>query len=392
MRYLSVCSGIEAASVAWHGLGWQPVAFAEIEKFPAQVLAHHYPDVPNLGDMTKFQEWPNESIDVLVGGTPCQSFSVAGLRRGMADPRGNLALTYLGIADRYRPRWIVWENVPGVLSSAGGRDFGSFLGALGQLGYGFAYRVLDARFFGVAQRRRRVFVVGYLGDWRRAAAVLFESPSGSRDTAPRREKRQSVAPTVVSGPPFSRTGNSRVEADALVARMVAFGEYVDDGTASAMKARDYKDATDLVAQPLTMRESGQGFWMQDNIAGTLRAEGENRPSRPSNVIAQPVAPTQIPEVFPTLLSSTAGVSRPGNAVTEHETYIPLVNMQVRRLTPTECERLQGFPDGYTNIKENCPDGPRYKALGNSMAVPVMRWIGKRIQTIEGLTTVLPYSP
>jgi len=174
--------------------------------------------------------------------------------------------------------------------------------------------------------------------------------------------------------------------------MVAFGEYVDDGTASAMKARDYKDATDLVAQPLTMRESGQGFWMQDNIAGTLRAEGENRPSRPSNVIAQPVAPTQIPEVFPTLLSSTAGVSRPGNAVTEHETYIPLVNMQVRRLTPTECERLQGFPDGYTNIKENCPDGPRYKALGNSMAVPVMRWIGKRIQTIEGLTTVLPYSP
>jgi len=392
MRYLSVCSGIEAASVAWHGLGWQPVAFAEIEKFPAQVLAHHYPDVPNLGDMTKFQEWPNESIDVLVGGTPCQSFSVAGLRRGMADPRGNLALTYLGIADRYRPRWIVWENVPGVLSSAGGRDFGSFLGALGQLGYGFAYRVLDARFFGVAQRRRRVFVVGYLGDWRRAAAVLFEQPSGSRDTSPRKEKRQSVAPTVVSGPPFSRTGNSRVEADALVARMVAFGEYVDDGTASAMKARDYKDATDLVAQPLTMRESGQGFWMQDNIAGTLRAEGENRPSRPSNVIAQPVAPTQIPEVFPTLLSSTAGVSRPGNAVTEHETYIPLVNMQVRRLTPTECERLQGFPDGYTNIKENCPDGPRYKALGNSMAVPVMRWIGKRIQTIEGLTTVLPYSP
>ena len=257
MRYLSVCSGIEAASVAWHGLGWQPVAFAEIEKFPAQVLAHHYPDVPNLGDMTKFKEWPNESIDLLVGGTPCQSFSVAGLRRGMADPRGNLALTYLAIADRYKPRWIVWENVPGVLSSAGGRDFGSFLGALAQLGYGFAYRVLDARFFGVAQRRRRVFVVGYLRDWRRAAAVLFESPSGSRDIKTSREKRQSVAPTVVSGPPFSRTGNARVEADALIARMVAFGEYVDDGTASAMKARDYKDATDLVAQPVAFHIDAQ---------------------------------------------------------------------------------------------------------------------------------------
>jgi DNA (cytosine-5)-methyltransferase 1 len=372
VKYLSVCSGIEAATVAWHHMGWQPVAFSEIEKFPAQVLAHHYPDVPNYGDMTKFMEWPNESIDLLVGGTPCQSFSVAGLRRGMADPRGNLALTYLGIADRYKPRWIVWENVTGVLSSNGGRDFGSFLGALAQLGYGFAYRVLDARFFGVAQRRRRVFVVGYLGDWRRAAAVLFESPSGRRDHSPSREKRQSIAPTVVSDPPFSRTGNARVEADALVARMVAFGEYVDDGTASAMKARDYKDATDLVAQPVAYQSSDGVVRECGNVMGTLDAARESRGSSQQRFLMQ--------------------------------------QMAVRRLTPTECERLQGFPDGYTNIewyeccgikfslalgKYGCPncegektarlktaaDGSRYKSLGNSMAVPVMRWIGERIDEV-----------
>ena len=394
MRYLSVCSGIEAASVAWHSLGWQPVAFSEIEKFPSQVLAHHYPDVPNLGDMTKFQEWPDESIDLLVGGTPCQSFSVAGLRRGMADPRGNLALTYLGIADRYKPRWIVWENVPGVLSSAGGRDFGSFLGALAQLGYGFAYRVLDAQFFGVAQRRRRVFVVGYLGDWRRAAAVLFESPSGCRDTAPSREKRQSVAPTVSSGPPFSRTRNERVEADALVP--IADPAYCLETTCN-----DYSraDGFNMVAQPMMFKvrggveredgsrgstnvgkQAGKGFLGNTDRAFTVASTQDQWVAQPVafHVDAQPDQMNFSSETTASLTCSQhAGVQ---------------MGMAVRRLTPTECERLQGFPDGYTNIRENCPDAPRYKALGNSMAVPCMRWIGERIQTIEGLTTVLPYSP
>ena len=190
MKYLSVCSGIEAATVAWHGLGWNPVGFGEIEKFPSEVLAHHYPDVPNFGDMTKFKEWNiNGTVGLLVGGTPCQSFSVAGLRKGLEDPRGNLALTYCGILDHFRPKWFVWENVPGVLSSGKGRDFGSFLGALVKLGYGFSYRVLDAQHFGVAQRRRRVFVVGHLGDWRPTAKVLFESESLQRNIKQSREKR-----------------------------------------------------------------------------------------------------------------------------------------------------------------------------------------------------------
>lgn len=193
MNYLSVCSGIEAATVAWHPLGWNAVAYSEIEKFPSQVLAHHYPNTPNLGDMTKFKEWKiNDAIDLIVGGTPCQAFSVAGLRKGLADPRGNLTLTYLAMVEHFRPRWLVWENVPGVLSDKSGA-FGSLLGGLGELGYGWAYRVLDAQFFGVAQRRRRVFVVGYAGAWQRAAAVLFEPESLRGDPAPSRKTKQNTS-------------------------------------------------------------------------------------------------------------------------------------------------------------------------------------------------------
>jgi DNA (cytosine-5)-methyltransferase 1 len=230
LKYLSLCSGIEAATCAWHPLGWEAVAFSEIEKFPSQVLAHHYPDVPNWGDMTKFKEWPDANVDVLVGGTPCQSFSVAGLRKGLDDPRGNLMLTYGAIARKYRPKWVVWENVPGVLSSDGGRDFASFLGLMSgqqiecpasgwknsgiipgyESAYGLAWRVLDAQYFGVAQRRRRVFVVGYLGDWRRAAAVLFERHSLSGHPAPSREKRKDVAGTITKGA-FSGGAGGRPE-------------------------------------------------------------------------------------------------------------------------------------------------------------------------------------
>lgn len=334
MNYLSVCSGIEAATVAWHDLGWNPVGFSEIEKFPSQVLNYHYPQVPNFGDMTKFKEWNiNDSIGLLVGGTPCQSFSVAGLRKGLEDPRGNLALTYCGILDHFRPKWFVWENVPGVLSSGGGRDFGSFLGAVAELGYGFSYRVLDAQYFGVAQRRRRVFVVGHLGDWRPTAEVLFESDCLQRNLKPSRKTGKEIARCLTTG------------------------------------------------------------------VGT-RLDGET-----DTFI------THVAEKCPTILSSGAGFSRPGNTVTEHETYVvvgssdkagtlranpdsgwrsngtpvegvAIHNMAVRRLTEVECERLQGFPDNYTNIRENCPSGARYKALGNSMAVPVMRWIGKRINEYE----------
>ena len=470
MRYGSVCSGIEAATVAWHSLGWLPSFFSEIEKFPREVLAHHYPDVPLHGDFTTIGENQYGSIDLLVGGTPCQSFSVAGLRKGLDDERGNLSLEFIKLAQRERPRWVVWENVPGVLSSNGGKDFGSFLGALGEIGYGFAYRVLDAQYFGVAQRRRRVFVVGYFGDWRRAAAVLFERESLRWNPAPSREKGQKPAPTVTAGPPFSRTGNDRVECDAYVtARMRGFGDYDCDGTASTVKARDYKDATDLVAIALAENTIGRKPMNGGNGDGfteggpmyTLNATGvhgvahqlaipintmtvQGRPSDDLNPrmglgIGEPGDPcptitsahshavaavqykatgeSSLSDVTMSITASygsggadlatkplVCGMAQPiafggevagtldanyykgqGSANYGEREFIAQ-SMAVRRLTPTECERLQGFPDGYTNIKDKCPDGPRYKALGNSMAVPVMKWIGERIQMVDSITS------
>ena len=231
MKYLSVCSGIEAASKAWEPIGWKPVAFSEIEPFPSAVLKHHWPEVPNLGDMSKYEQWniPSGSVDILVGGTPCQSFSVAGLRQGLKDPRGNLMLTYLAIAERLKPRWLVWENVPGVLSSNGGKDFGSFLGALGELGYEWAYRVLDAQWFGVAQRRRRVFVVAHLGKGSLAAKVLFESESVRRDTPPSREARKGVASDVAPSLTGSNDPSRSPQSSEVTQQVNAVLEAINSG-------------------------------------------------------------------------------------------------------------------------------------------------------------------
>jgi len=398
LRYLSVCSGIEAATVAWHPLGWSPVAFSEVDAFPSAVLKHHYPAVPNWGDMTKFQEWPDAAIDVLVGGTPCQSFSVAGLRKGLADPRGNLMLTYLAIAGRYRPRWLVWENVSGVLSSNGGRDFAALLGGLAELGYGFAYRVLDAQHFGVAQRRRRVFVVGHLGDWRRAAAVLFERASLSGHPAPRREAGQ-VAPTV----PSRRTAGGGLGPD-----------FDCDGglIPQTVGALD----TECGGNKITHQSARSGHYLP--VAHSLRAEGFDA-SKDGTGRGTPLVPVDLVSVVPTMPARRGAGGFNGNGDFEHGGgLVPMAHafdarqsdvlqygdktgpldthgssigvmrsMAVRRLTPTECARLQGFPDDYLDIPyrgKPAADGNKYKALGNSMAVPVMRWIGNRIAQVEAL--------
>ena len=187
MIYGSVCSGIEAVTVAWESLDFRPAWFAEIDPFCSALLAHRYPDVENLGDFTAIQDI-RSPIDILAGGTPCQSFSIAGRRGGLEDARGNLALVFRRLVGRLRPRWVVWENVPGVLSSMADGTL-AILGALAELGYGFAWRVLDAQFLGVPQRRRRVFVVGHLGDWRPAVAVLLEPEGLCRHPAPRRQAR-----------------------------------------------------------------------------------------------------------------------------------------------------------------------------------------------------------
>jgi DNA (cytosine-5)-methyltransferase 1 len=398
MRYGSVCSGIEAASMAWHGLGWEPAFFSEIDSFPRSVLAHHYPDVPLHDDFTTIKQGEYGAIDLLVGGTPCQSFSIAGLRGGLDDDRGNLALSFIKLAQRERPQWVVWENVPGVLSSNGGRDFGSFLGALAEIGYGFAYRVCDAQYWGVAQRRRRVFVVGYLGDWRRAAAVLFERESLSGNPAPSREKEQDNTPFPASGTEVYECHgqDSRVKAlgetcstvtakygtgggnvPIVTARMRGFGDYESDGTASTVKARDYKDATDLVAY---------GFQSTANVCDIAAAGADISPTlRSADPMAVAFAENQRAEVYE--MNVTNSLSGGGGKAGQGYQAIRQ-GLTVRRLTPTECERLQGFPDGFTQIPyrnkpaERCPDGPRYKALGNSMAVPVMKWIGERIATVE----------
>lgn len=390
MNYLSVCSGIEAATVAWHPLGWNPVGFSEIESFPSQVLKHHYPEVTNFGDMTKFKEWGIESnIDVLVGGTPCQSFSVAGLRKGLDDPRGNLMLTYLAIAKQYRPRWLVWENVPGVLSSADGRDFGSFLGGLAICGYGFAYRVLDAQYFGVAQRCKRVFVVGYLGDWRPSAAVLFERESLQRNSPPSRKEGERIAPCVTNGPPFSRTGNERVEAEAMIV--------ADCGVeiSGPLSARDYKDAgTDgmnkISAKMIPVYQETVGALCADTHPGSYSGQdaytGRLIPQAVSAYSIREDAKANTFSATELEVSTALKALQPSPQSHHAQTFISQ-QVAVRRLTVTECERLQGFPDHYTDIKPKgkpTPDGPRYKALGNSMAVPVMNWIGQKIQKVEDI--------
>jgi len=541
MRYLSVCSGMEAASVAWHPLGWQPVGFSEIEPFPCAILKHRFPNIPNYGSLTEYKQWPLEpgAIDLLVGGTPCQSFSVAGLRKGLDDPRGNLALVFLGLADKLKPRWIVWENVPGVLSSAGGRDFGSFLGALVELGYGFAYRVLDAQHFGVPQRRRRVFVVACLGDWRAPAEVLLEPDCVRRDTKKGRAKGQSPAAGAGTSPAAGcwwDGGQVSQTLDAVLAKGQTMPEknrfltvlqpisHWDGGDVHPTLNQSAKGSGGVGSsnqelfsqggaylvpgQPTPFRKSKQACSTTDNetwvpadasntlnnfdlgdtrtthavvqpvaIQGTIIGRGEN--AGPQGTGATEGGPMftltktdihgvchQMPgSVAPTIGASGPPYSRTGNERVEAEalavTFQPgnlrrdagadpstttttlkasagdqmphiayptaaafksgqgaasrsigwdenvsptlpanaggntapavigtMTAMAVRRLTPVECERLQGFPDNWSRIswkgkpEEDCPDGPRYKACGNSMAVPVMRWIGERIAAVD----------
>ena len=412
---------MEAASVAWHPLGWTPVGFSEIEPFPCAILKHRFPNTPNYGSLTEYKQWPLEpgAIDLLVGGTPCQSFSVAGLRKGLDDPRGNLALVFLGLADKLKPRWIVWENVPGVLSSNGGRDLGSFLGALVQLGYGFAYRVLDAQHFGVPQRRRRIILVACLGDWRAPAEVLLESDCVRRDIKKGRAKGQGSAAGseggVDAGLPIWRAGDQ------------ANAEHMIDhaGTVNCNKGSH----GGFIANPIPYRKSKRAqsttdneTWVEADASNTLN-NFDLGDTRTTHAVVEPFAWTQNQrEEVRILGDKTGALALPGthqsNYIAEPSVYenhaqdsrvsgpldvsptvaakfgtgggnVPLVGaMAVRRLTPVECERLQGFPDNWSRIswkgkpRDQCPDGPRYKACGNSMAVPVMRWIGERIAAAD----------
>jgi len=576
MKYGSVCSGIEAASVAWESLGWQAQWYSEIEHFPSAVLAHRFPTVPNLGDMTQIhntEHFNGNSIDLLVGGTPCQSFSVAGLRKGLDDPRGQLMYTFVELAARKRPKWVVWENVPGVLSSNKGGDFASFLGLLTgrdiqapvggwsnsgciegiSSAYGVAWTMLDAQDFGVAQRRKRIFVIGYLGDWRPSAAVLFERNRLSGDTAKSREKRKATSSNaqggVGSGGKSSiATFAGNVESDIAATLQTSCDDYSRaDGfnvVAHAFKVRGGSETETGEQGGTPGKKAGKGYLGQDEKAFTIGTTQDQQIAHPivyenhpadsrvkemgetcqtvsarfgtgrGNVplVQQPVAvdcynQTVNHKTTQTIGSSASDVnhygavlqpiafqlsgdrdnpsvsvndkafcipaspmSDRGQAVMQpvpyrktkraqskddHETWVeddkantintfdvgdvrttqaivqPTIidraafnqganaqydikitqgetmpslvakglhgvatqqppTMAIRRLTPTECERLQGFPRNWTLIPyrnkpaDQCPDGPRYKACGNSMAVPCMAWLGQRIQMVEDI--------
>lgn len=361
MKYGSVCSGIEAASKAWEPLGWKPAWFSEIEPFPSAILANHWPEVTNLGDMTKIADAVRTgevvAPDVLVGGTPCQAFSIAGLREGLSDDRGQLTLSYVELAnaidakrrERGEPESIiVWENVPGVLSSKD-NAFGCFLAGLagesselqpagGKWTHAgcvsgpkrvIAWRVLDAQFFGVAQRRRRVFVVASARKGFDPAAVLFELDSVRRDSAPRRETQKAVAALTARGVGTCGADDNQAQAGHLIAQCA------NGDVSHTLKGERFDGSEDGTGRGVPVVAFGGGNTSGNiDVAACLTAKGWG--------------------------------------------------MQVRRLTPIECERLQGFPENHTLIgwrgkdAAECPDGLRYKAIGNSMAVPVMRWIGERI--------------
>lgn len=445
MKYGSVCSGIEAASKAWEPLGWQPAWFSEIEPFPSAVLTHHWPEVTNLGDMTKIADAVRagnvEAPDVLVGGTPCQAFSIAGLREGLSDDRGQLTLSYVELAnaidakrrERGEPESIiVWENVPGVLSSKD-NAFGCFLAGLagesselqpagGKWTHAgcvsgpervIAWRVLNAQFFGVAQRRRRVFVVASARKGFDPAAVLFELDSVRRDSAPRRETQKAVAALTARGVGTCGADDNQAQAGHLIAfgggntaghidvatACTAHGIRLDFDTETfAVHGTQDPDTNFELAHTLG-RNNGQenaciAFSYKDNgadatvdMAPTLRAGNHNtshaNSGQPPAIAFQPgnlsrgAGPAPSDHIFPTLKADH------GRGRSDQDPHV-VFGPQVRRLTPIECERLQGFPDNHTLIgwrgkdADECPDGPRYKAIGNSMAVPVMRWIGERI--------------
>lgn len=543
MKYVSIFSGIEAATVAWHPLGWEPLAFSEIDPFPSTVLQHHYPDIPNLGDITKIDWSPYVgAADIVVGGSPCQSFSVAGKREGLAGASG-LMFEYIRAVRELRPRWFVWENVPGAFTSERGEAYRQLLSEMDALGYGLAWRVLDAQFFGVAQRRERVFLVGTM----RCAEVLFERESLSWNHQSSRQKRQAlteeaqervgeadhdsgclnpgetqsrrvypasgVYPTLSTreksgqnqesvftqfGDDVAGTLTSRYDSSPCVdrganvvvderdkvflcqtAQTGSNGKLVkqddvmntlDRTNSTAVAALDFNPtdarlryANDDVSQTLTARartggnqvplvqvqplvfnpnagitEKGGGFALSEDVTPTLKTDHNSAVAFASNqrdevrelevagaLAAQPgikqqtyicradgqanamtsvdMAPTLTshakkdpPLIYPAedSIGEDALIQRDMSAtLSTHNTQTLITggrekrSLTVRRLTPRECERLQGFPDDYTDIpyrnKEHAPDGPRYKALGNSMAVPVMRWIGERIRMVEG---------
>lgn len=428
MKYVSLFSGIEAATVAWEPLGWEPLAFSEIDAFPCAVLAERFPGVPNLGDITKI-DWKKAvkaygKPDLVVGGSPCQSFSVAGGRTGL-DGASGLMWEYVRAVRDIKPRWLLWENVPGALSSSHGEDFRCLLEALDACGYGLAWRVLDAQFFGVAQRRERLFVVGHLGDVCGPCEVLFEPESLRWDTPSSREKRKAVAegsgrgadtaggalnpadpqskrvfsPCGVAPTLSSGTGQGmNIQPSVLQVAGNVIGRKPENGGhqvgirdpeidgAFTLTSTDRHAVIAPTAKTLQVRcgkeGGGKGALVQDDLSATLSTSNAQTLFKPVAFAANQRGEARL-QGGDGDVAGAVPASRSGKQVNG-----VVCGYEVRRLTPRECERLQGLPDDWTLVPyrskpaDECPDGPRYKAIGNSMAVPVMRWIGERIEAAE----------
>ncbi|MFD1709731.1 DNA cytosine methyltransferase [Ottowia sp. GY511] len=444
MNFISLCSGIEAASVAFGPLGWKAIAFSEIEGFPSAVLAHHYPTVRNYGDMSLLRDWPDElfaDADAIVGGPPCQAFSCAGARRGLLDARGNLTLIYVELidhADDIRRKYgkppivALYENVPGIFSDRT-NAFGCLVGGLAgedvpvvppgkrwtDAGCVFgperavAWRLFDAQFFGLAQRRRRVFVVASARPGFDPAAVLFEWNGLRRDTAPSRETRE-VAPTiparstaggglgtdfdcdggVVQVCPTLRAGGNRTGGDRPPGTDVDTADSLIVQTAHTLRGEGFDASEDGTGRgtplvpvspiPIDMRQASRPANVSNPKPGDPchpLAAGAHAPAIAFDCKASGQNGFGVGDVASTMRAmGHAGSHQNGGG---HQAVAQ--GMQVRRLTPEECEALQGFPRGYTAIPwrgksaDQCPDGPRYKALGNSWAVHCARWIGQRLE-------------
>ena len=479
MNYGSICSGVEAASLAWRSLGWTPKFFAEVEPFPSAVLCERFGatrplrpldpadaenakdrklreswagqiaelpvvgKIPNLGDFTRIRKTDyDENIDLLVGGTPCQSYSVAGLRKGLADPRGNLALEFVRLAYRTGVRWVVWENVPGVLSSGNGKDFAGFLSLLcgweldvPKRGwknsgivtpapgcFGLAWRILDAQYTrvpefprAIPQRRRRLFVVGYLDSWRYPAQVLFDGEMRGGNTPPRRTKRQGIAAVAESRADTTEPDGNGLKSPDRDCFDIRKSDAVEHELSPTLIATDYKGGKAVCFEHHAQDARIKPVEVAQTISARMGTGGNNLPLVQETIgfikndaggeqqgYWENVFPTVRSQVIPAVAIAENIIGRKvengGNGVGAKEELSYTLNATgvhgvayngaVRRLLPVECERLMGFPDHHTRIpwkgkpEEYCPDAPRYKACGNSMCVNVMSWIGRRIETLE----------
>ena len=375
MRFGSLFAGIGGFDLGLERAGMECAWQVEIDTFPRRILEWHWPGLYRPEDVCKVGGDNLEAVDLICGGFPCQDLSVAGNRAGLAGERSGLFYEFARIIDELTPRWVLIENVPGLLSSNGGRDMGAVLGTLAELGYGYAYRVLDAQFFGVAQRRRRVFIVGCFGDWKSATKVLFEPESCPRGVAPSRKTERVSATLSASGAGTSRTGNEWAEADLLVAKPLKAGgndrqdesheTYIPCGYQGGDVSHALRANASRADKP-----SSSTYVLEDRIGGWV-----DRDDRIFAYQSDAKRSTAQEHIY----HKPDGCA---DSLTQQKQNI--IYRGVRRLTPTECERLQGFPDGWTAIDgEDTPDSPRYKALGNAVCVNVAEWIGRRIVMVEG---------